>query len=401
MIGSRQASQVPKPASAPAPSPLRDDRPGSLRLPAFVEPHLHFDKAFVWEHVKAAGTGTLQEAIDNFRRYKPTTTEIGLKKRGLLLLRQLLDRGVTRARIQVDVDQWAGLRGVRAALWARSVVAPVMDVEVVAFPQEGIVRHPEAEGLLAEAVGLGVDVLGGIPAIEGNEAAARKHVETVVSLAAAAGLPVDMHIDENTDPASRTLEMLAEVAIEARIVGRVTAGHCCAMSVYDDAYASRVIEKLKLANLSVVALPGTNLVAQGRAPGYPKARGLTRVKQLLEAGVNVALAQDSVQSALYPFGQGDPLETAFLAAHALHFTSPVEIEELARMVTERAARAIGRSEAVGDEVILPVATFVDAIRLRPASRQVVRLGRLLEHDYVDDLFERAFRELRETAGDAG
>jgi cytosine deaminase len=313
-----------------------------MTIPAFVEPHLHLDKAFVWEMVRSK-EGTLDKAIAAFSKIKPNLDEGGIKSRGLAVLEALVRNGVTTVRAQVDVDQWLGLKGVRGALWLKAAVSELLDIQVVAFPQEGIRRHPPAGELLAQAVELGVDALGGIPAIEAGEKDALHHVETVMNLAQAAGIDVDMHIDENSSRESRTLELLADVTLDMGFSGGVTASHCCALSFYDDHYAERVIEKTKKAGISVVSLPGTNLVAQGRGI-QPSPRGLTRVKELLAAGVNVALGQDSVQSVLYPFGQGDPLEVAFLAAHALHFTAEPEVEELLRMVTSRAARAIGVQE---------------------------------------------------------
>lgn len=362
------------------------DQP-TLSLPAFVEPHLHLDKAHVWEMVQSQGQGTLESAIAAFGKIKPQLTEEGIKSRALTVLRNLVRQGVTKVRAQVDVDEWLGLKGVRAALWLKAALAELIDIQVVAFPQEGIRRHPPALELMHEAVSLGVDVLGGIPAIEAAEADSLHHVETIMQLAFDSGLAVDMHIDENSSSKSRTLEMLADVALAMGVKEGVTASHCCALSFYEDSYAESVIKKTKKAGVSVVSLPGTNLVAQGRGI-HPSPRGLTRVKELLAAGVNVALAQDSVQSVLYPFGQGDPLEVAFLAAHALHFTTGSEIQELLEMVTNRAAATIGVEEN-RDQAIIPVSSAVDAIRIRPEQRQVYRAGRLVDEPWLEAVFGKA------------
>lgn len=364
----------------------------TMTIPAFVEPHLHLDKAFVWEMVRSK-EGTLDSAIAAFGKIKSNLDEAGIKSRGLAVLKNLVRRGVTTVRAQVDVDKWLGLKGVRAALWLKAAVSELIDIQVVAFPQEGIKRHPLAAELLTKAAALGVDALGGIPAIEAGEAASIHHIETVMSLARDAGIAVDMHIDENSSKESRTLELLADVALGMGFPGGVTASHCCALSFYDDAYAEKVIEKTKKADISVVSLPGTNLVAQGRGL-QPSPRGLTRVKELLAAGVNVALGQDSVQSVLYPFGQGDPLEVAFLAAHALHFTAEPEVEELLRMVTSRAARAIGMQEKLHrDRVTIPVSGAIEALRTRPGQRDICRGGRMVDETWVDEVFGRAKADL--------
>jgi cytosine deaminase len=283
----------------------------------------------------------------------------------------------------VDVDAVTGTGAVETMLAAKQRWAGRVDLQVVAFPQEGLMADRDNRARLRDALALGADVVGGIPAIEADDRAARAHIDFALGLAVEFNTAVDMHIDETDDPRSRTLAMLAEATIAAGWQGRVTAVHCCALAAYDDAYAARVIEQVAEAGLHVITNPPVNLVLQGRHDAQPVRRGVTRVKELLAAGVNVACGQDNLRDAFYPFGQADMLEVAFVTALATHMTGRDEIQTVFDMPRRRAAAVLGlpdyglRPGGPADIVLLPVASAAEALAERPPRPAVLRGGRLL------------------------
>lgn len=258
-----------------------------------------------------------------------------------------------------------------------------MEIQLVAFPQLGLARNAEALDLMWEAMEAGCDLVGGMPHGERDMDDAARHIESVFDIAQAYDVDIDMHIDETDDPYWITLELLADQTTEVGWQGRVTASHCCAMTAWDDARAARVIDKVHRADISVITNAPINMLLQGRADPYPKRRGITRVKQLLEAGVNIACGQDDVQNMFYPYGDMDPLEVALITAHAAQLTSADEIAAAFDMPRYNAAR-LWPVERYGVEigaeanlVVLDAASPVEALRCRPPRRYVVRRGRVL------------------------
>src|SRR5258708_4535209 len=270
-----------------------------------------------------------------------------------------------------------------------------MDIQIVAFPQEGIVKSPGTEALMRQVMKLGVDVVGGMPFNEASPADSRRHVEIVFEIAKEFDADIDMHVDETDDPMARTLEVVAELTIKNGWQGRGTAGHTCALASDPRTYADHVIARLREAYVNMIANPATHMMLQGRLDDYPKRRGVTQVKELLAAGVNVACGQACVHDMFYPFGQNDPLEIAFLLCHASHMSQPHEILTVMDMVTGTGAQALRVPHfrvavgAVADLVVLDASDAREAFATRAPRRWVIRKGRLIAegksemHRYFD------------------
>ena len=359
------------------------DADGRMAVPGFVEPHIHLDKALISERAPVNVSGTLTEAIEILWEIKRNYTVDEIADRASRVLARALEHGVSRLRTHVDVDPIGGTRPAEGLIRARDRFSDLIDIQIVAFPQEGIVKSPGTEALMHEVMKLGVDVVGGMPFNEASPQDSRRHIEIVFDIAREFDADIDMHVDETYDPAARTLEMLAELTIVNGWQGRVTAGHTCALASYPRDYADRVIARLREANVNMIANPATNLMLQGRLDDYPKRRGVTQVKELLAAGVNVACGQDCVHDTFYPFGQNDPLEIAFLLCHASQMSQPAEILTVMDMVTINGAKALRVPDfrvapgAVADLVVLDARDAREAFAARSPRRWVVRRGKLI------------------------
>lgn len=273
--------------------------------------------------------------------------------------------------------------GVRGRTGRPCPLREAIDLQIVAFPQKDIVGDPGTESLLREAMAQGADAIGGMPFNEPDPEASRAHIAIAFAIAKEFGTDVDMHVDETDDPDARTLEMLARATIDHGMQGRVTAGHTCALAAYDDDYAERVMDLVAEAGLYMITKPATNLMLQGRDDAHPKRRGITRVKELLARGVNVSFGQDNLQDMFYPFGRDDPLEFAWLLAHAAHLSQPDEIDAAFAMQTINGARILGADDygtvsgCTGDLVILDATSPRSAITNRADRLYVIRRGRVI------------------------
>jgi len=365
------------------------DAEGRMAVPGFVEPHIHLDKALISERAPVNRSGTLTEAIEILWELKRNYTADEIADRASRVLAQALENGVSKLRTHVDVDPIGGARPAEGLLRARARFRDLIDIQIVAFPQEGIVKSPGTEALMREVMKSGVDVVGGMPFNEASPEDSRRHIEIVFDIARQFDADIDMHVDETDDPMARTLEVLAELTIDNGWQGRVTAGHTCALASYPRAYADHVIGRLRQANVNMIANPATNLMLQGRLDDYPKRRGVTQVKELLVAGVNVACGQDCVHDTFYPFGQNDPLEIAFLLCHASHMSQPAEILTVMDMVTNNGAKALRVGElrvavgAVADLVVLDAHDVRAAFATRLPRRWVIRKGKLIAETRVE------------------
>jgi len=359
------------------------DADGRMAVPGFVEPHIHLDKALISERAPVNVSGTLTEAIEILWAIKRNYTVDEIADRASRVLARALEHGVSRLRTHVDVDPIGGTRPAEGLIRARDRFSDLIDIQIVAFPQEGIVKSPGTEALMREVMKFGVDVVGGMPFNEASPQDSRRHIEIVFDIAREFDADIDMHVDETDDPAAQTLEMLAELTIVNGWQGRVTAGHTCALASYPRDYADRVIARLREADVNMIANPATNLMLQGRLDDYPKRRGVTQVKELLAAGVNVACGQDCVHDTFYPFGQNDPLEIAFLLCHASQMSQPAEILAVMDMVTINGAKALRVPDfrvapgAVADLVVLDARDARAALATRFPRRWVIRRGKLI------------------------
>jgi cytosine/creatinine deaminase len=374
---------------ASAKAVLTLDAEGRMAVPGFVEPHIHLDKALISERAPVNVSGTLTEAIEILWEIKRNYTVDEIADRASRVLERALENGISRLRTHVDVDPIGGTRPAEGLIRARDRFRDWMDIQIVAFPQEGIVKSPGTEALMREVMKLGVDVVGGMPFNEASPADSRRHIEIAFDIAKEFDADIDMHVDETDDPMARTLEVLAELTIRHGWQGRVTAGHTCALASYPRNYADHVIGRLREAGVNMIANPATNLMLQGRLDDYPKRRGVTQVKELLTAGVNVACGQDCVHDTFYPFGQNDPLEIAFLLCHASQMSQPAEIRSVMDMITSNGAKALRGPDfrvavgAVADFVVLDARDAREAFTARAPRRWVIRKGKLIAEAKLD------------------
>jgi cytosine/creatinine deaminase len=358
------------------------DLEGSLVTPALVEPHIHLDAVLTAGEPRPNITGSLFEGIAIWsERVKRLTVE-DVKERVRRVLRWQLANGVLHVRSHVDVCD-PELRALRALVELREEVGDQMDIQLVAFPQQGICSFDGGEDLMRQAVKLGAAVVGGIPHYELTREYGERSIRFAMELAAEHGRMVDMHCDETDDEQSRFLEVMAAETIRLGMSGRVTASHTTAMHSYNNAYAYRLINNLKRAGLHMVTNPLDNSVLQGRFDSYPIRRGHTRIKELLAAGVNVCIGHDSVMDPWYPLGYADPLQSAFVAVHYAQMSGQAELETLFDMITTRPAQALGIANygltegSPADLVVFAAPSEMDALRLIAPRRLVLRGGKVV------------------------
>jgi cytosine deaminase len=359
------------------------DAGGALVTPSFVDPHIHLDKVNIFDVVRKNVSGTLKEAIEIIWDKKRVYTTEDILERSEDVLLKALKNGTLAMRSHVDVDTIGGLKPLEGVKALREKYQHVMDLQLVAFPLEGIMKDPGCEELMWEAMRQGADVVGGMPANENSPDDSREHVRICFDIAEKFDADIDMHVDETDDPFYRTLEMIADEALKRGWIGRVTAGHTCALAAYDDHYAQYVIEKCAKAQVRFITNPVTNLLLQGRLDKQPIRRGITRVKELMEAGLLVSFGQDCVKDTFYPYGSADMLQVANVTAHAAQMSLPPEIEAVYDMVTTTAAEIIKLDDyglSVGKKANLVVVNAKDArdaIRLTPERLYVIREGKVV------------------------
>jgi cytosine/creatinine deaminase len=366
----------------------RFDANGGLLLPAFVDTHIHLDKVRTRSSL-AEHDGTLLGAIDSIHAAKRAYTVDDVQARATEVIRWSAMTGSTLLRSHVDVDTIGGLRPLQGVLRAARECSYFADVQTVAFPQEGILRDPGAADLMVEAMRAGADVVGGMPHWERTEDEQREHVRICFDIAQQFDADVDMHVDETDDGDVRTLEMVVDETVRRGWQGRVTAGHVVSLSAADDEYAARVIAKCAAAGVTIVSNPGTNLVLQGRGDTGLVRRGTTRIRELMAAGVNVAFGQDCVDDGFYPFGRGDMLEVALLAAHAGHLTTRGELDAVLNSVTSAPARVwrLGGRYGVqrgarADLQLYAATSWPEVLRLQDPPTHVWHSGRLAAQSQV-------------------
>ena len=358
------------------------DAQGLLLSPPFCDPHFHMDATLSYGLPRVNQSGTLLEGIALWGELKPLLTQEALVERALAYCDWAVARGLLHIRSHVDTSD-PSLLPVRALLEVQRRVAPYIDLQLVAFPQDGVLRTPGGLESLTRALDLGVQVVGGIPHFERTMADGAAGVKLLCELAAERGLPVDMHCDESDDPLSRHIETLAFEAQRLGLQGRVTGSHCTSMHSMDNYYVSKLLPLIAEGGVSVVANPLINITLQGRHDTYPKRRGMTRVPELLAAGVNVAFGHDCVMDPWYGLGSGDMLEVAHMGLHVAQMTSQAGIRDAFDAVTTRAARAMGLADyglepgKPASFVLLQARDVSEAIRLRAPRLKVWRAGRLL------------------------
>ena len=360
------------------------DAGGNLVIPPFVDPHVHLDAVLsAGDLSRPNKSGTLLEAIDIWGERKPFLTKDILKENAREVVNWYIANGVLRVRTHADCSD-PTLLTVESLVELRDEVKDLIDIQVVAFPQDGIFTKPDGEALLRKALEIGADVVGGAPHIEYTREDGVKDVETVYRLAEKFDKLIDIHIDETGDPHSRFIEVMAKENINRGWQGRAAASHTTAMHNYNNDYAFKLLGILRKADMNMITNPFDNSVLQNRTDGYPRKRGHTRVDELLERGVNVCIGHDSIMDPWYSMGKGNMIAAANLLAHTAHMNGHDQITTLMDMITVRSARTLNVEDSYGleagkpaDLVILDARNDAEAVRLTSECLYVIRRGKII------------------------
>lgn len=351
--------------------------------PPFVESHVHLDTALTAGEPRWNESGTLFEGIERWSERKALLTEEDVTRRAIKAIEWEVAHGILHIRSHVDVCD-PKLTALRALIEVRRRVSPFVDIQLVAFPQDGILGFEGGAALLEEALRLGADVVGGIPHYELTREDGVKSLETVFALAEKYARLVDVHCDEIDDEQSRFVEVMSALALRTGLRDRVTASHTTAMHSYNGAYASKLLRFCAKSGINFVANPLVNIHLQGRFDTYPKRRGLTRIKEMAAMGINVSLGHDDILDPWYPMGSGSMLDVAHMAVHVAQMTGREEMRSVFHMTTDAGARTLHIEDSYGievgkaaDLVILDAQDELDALRRQSVARIVLSKGRIV------------------------
>lgn len=359
------------------------DAQGNLVAPPLVDPHVHLDAVLVSGKLKRQNnSGTLLEAIDIWGEWKSTLTDDILMNNAREVIKWYAANGVLRVRTHADCTD-PTLRTVKCLLALKEEVKELIDIQVVAFPQDAVFTNKINRDLLEEAVKMGVDVIGGAPHIEYTREDGVKEVELIYDLAEKYDRLIDIHIDETGDPHSRFVEVMAKESINREFFDRATASHTTAMHNYNNDYAFKLIGNLAKAKINMITNPFDNTVLQNRTDGYPRKRGCTRVDELLEKGVNVSIGHDSIMDPWYSMGKGKMLAAAYLLMHTAQLNGYEQVNTLFDMITTNSAKTMHLSDYgikpgnSADLIILDAENPFEAIRLQAECLYVIRKGKVI------------------------
>ncbi|WP_368228672.1 cytosine deaminase [Aeromonas sp. R10-1] len=354
-----------------------------LVIPPFIEPHIHLDTTQTAGEPSWNLSGTLFEGIERWAERKALLTHEDVKQRAIQTLKWQIANGIQFVRTHVDVSD-PNLVALKAMLEVREEMKEWVELQIVAFPQEGILSYPNGMALLEEALKLGADVIGAIPHFEFTREYGVESLHYVFDLAEKYQVLVDVHCDEIDDEQSRFIETLATLAYERGIGHRVTASHTTAMHSYNGAYASRLFRLLKMAGINFVANPLVNIHLQGRFDTYPKRRGITRVKEMLEANINVCFGHDDVFDPWYPMGTANMLQVLHMGLHVCQIMGYEQINDSLKLISCHSARTLNVQDRYGIEVgkpanllVLPAENGFDAVRRQVPVRYSIRHGRVI------------------------
>jgi len=363
-------------------APTEIDARGNLVSPPFVDPHFHMDATLSYGIPRINASGTLLEGIALWGELKPLLTHEAVRERALAYCDWAVSMGLLAIRSHVDVCD-DRLLAVEALLDVKKAVAPYIDLQLVAFPQDGLYRSPTALKNTVRALDMGVDIVGGIPHFERTMADGTRSVTELCEIAAKRGLMVDMHCDETDDPLSRHIEQLAFETQRLGLQGRVAGSHLTSMHSMDNYYVSKLLPLIAEAGVSAIPNPLINIMLQGRHDTFPKRRGLTRVKEMLALGIRVGWGQDCVLDPWYSLGTADMLDVAFMGLHVAQMSSPADMARCFDMVTNANAAIMGLDHlglAVGKRaslVVLDAGNPIEAVRLRPERLCVIARGKVV------------------------
>ncbi|MEH7343006.1 cytosine deaminase [Bacillus sp. JJ1532] len=362
------------------------DAIGDLVLAPFVESHIHLDTVLTAGTPRWNESGTLIEGIKIWGERKKSLTIDDVKTRAIEVLRNQLSYGILHVRSHVDISD-PNLTALRTLLEIKEQVSPYLNLQIVAFPQDGILSNQDNQKRLEEALVLGADAVGAIPHNEYTRETGIESLEICFSLAEKYNRMVNVFCDETDDGHSRFLEVVAMLALKSGLKQKVTASHTNAMAYYPEPYVARLISLLKESEMNIVSCPLVSSVMQGRYDSWPKGRGITRIKELWHAGINVSIGHDDIMTPFYPFGTGSMLQAAHLAIHLAQMTGRQEVEEMINMVTIRGAKTLQIESQYGIEVgkpasfvTLPAEDSFDLIRHQPMCSYVISHGRIISEN---------------------
>lgn len=350
--------------------------------PPFVEPHIHLDATQTAGQPNWNQSGTLFEGIERWAERKSLLSHEDVKSRAWKTLKWQIANGVQYVRTHVDVSD-PTLTALKAMLEVKKEVAPWVDLQIVAFPQEGILSYPNGEALLDQAMAMGADVVGGIPHFEFTREYGVESMHIAFNIARKYNKQIDIHCDEIDDEQSRFVETVAALALKYEMGDKVTASHTTAMHSYNNAYASRLFRLLKLSKIHFVANPLVNIHLQGRFDTYPKRRGVTRVKEMLKNNINVCFGHDDVFDPWYPLGTANMLQVLHMGLHVCQLMGYGQINDGLKLVTENSAKALGLQGYGVEEgnaanfIILPAENGFDAVRRQVPTRYSIRHGKVI------------------------
>ncbi|MBP1884428.1 amidohydrolase family protein [Sinorhizobium mexicanum] len=368
--------------SISAPGGEEIDATGRLVSPPFCDPHFHMDATLSLGMPRMNVSGTLLEGIALWGELRPTLTKEALVERALRYCDLAVSHGLLYIRSHVDTSD-PRLVTAEALLEVKEKAAPYIDLQLVAFPQDGYYRAPDGVRSLERALDMGVGIVGGIPHFERTMEDGTRSVEALCRIAADRGLPVDMHCDETDDPMSRHIETLAAQTVRFGLKGRVAGSHLTSMHSMDNYYVSKLIPLMAEAEINVIPNPLINIILQGRHDTYPKRRGMTRVRELMAAGLNVSFGHDCVMDPWYSMGSGDMLEVAHMAIHVAQMAGIEDKHKIFDAITVNSAKTMGL-EGYGleigckaDLIVLQAADVTEALRLKPNRLFVVKSGKVI------------------------
>ncbi|WP_032091896.1 cytosine deaminase [Necropsobacter rosorum] len=379
------------------------DGQGGMAYPPFVEPHIHLDATQTAGQPNWNQSGTLFEGIERWAERKSMLSHEDVKARAWKTLKWQIANGIQYVRTHVDVSD-PNLTALKAMLEVKKEVAPWVELQLVAFPQEGILSYPNGERLLEQAIAMGADVVGGIPHFEFTREYGVQSLHIAFDIARKYDKKLDIHCDEIDDEQSRFVETVAALALKYKMGDKVTASHTTAMHSYNGAYASRLFRLLKMSGIHFVANPLVNIHLQGRFDTYPKRRGITRVKEMLNNQINVCFGHDDVFDPWYPLGTANMLQVLHMGLHVCQLMGYGQINDGLKLVTENGAKALGLTDygiVEGNSanlIILAAESGFDAVRRQAATRYSIRQGKIIAqtepattHIYLNEMEMVSYR----------
>ncbi len=358
------------------------DANGMLVTPTFVNTHMHFDKAYTAVGGRESSLETLEDSIRIMQQIKRDYTVEDVKQRAVRAIRECVMYGTTKLRTNVDIDNMANLVGLEGVLAAKEETKDICDLQVVAFPQEGIFCNAGTERLMWQAMEIGADIAGGMPAAEWLDELKRKHVDLVFEIAEKYNCLIDMHIDQSKDMFDRTLEYTAWLTLQKGWGGRVTGGHCTSITYQNQSHAIKVMKLLREADVNICT--NTQVLAIMGIDQEPRTRGVTRIREMVDMGINVATAQDTICDGFHLYGTGDPLDYGLIGAYTAQYNTPKTASLMFDMLTKNSARIFAPDEnygiAVGNTAdlnIIDAPNVQEALRTRASRPYILKNGRVI------------------------